>query len=87
MDILEEKGPFEAFKSILTFRDASKEGMHVATYHEVEEEDLAAALRYLAEFMSGFWSIDGYSYEIKFAANNEQSQDFATRISKYALKQ
>jgi hypothetical protein len=86
-EIVEEKGTSDALKSILMFRSASERGMHVTAYHEVEEENMAAALRYLAEFMSGFWSIDGYTYTIEFAANDEQSQDFASRISKYALKQ
>ena len=82
--IAEEKGTTTAIKSTLQFSSATEKGFHNVSYHEIEEGNLEEAMNFLGEFMSGFWSIEGYSYRIDIALSPKEALEFATRISKYA---
>lgn len=86
-EIVEEKGTSTAIKSITNFTSAGKKGVRVAAYHEIEDGKVEEALNYLGEFMSGFWTIEGYTYRFDFALSPEDAQNFAPRVSKYAFKQ
>jgi hypothetical protein len=83
-EITEEKGTSDAIKSILSWSSATDKGFHAVAYHEVEEGNLEEAMNYLGEFMSGFWTIEGYTYRIDIALSPKQAMDFATRMSKYS---
>jgi hypothetical protein len=85
-EISEEKGQSSAIKSVRSYTSVGENGAQVAAYHEVEEGNIEEAIRFLSEFMSGFWSIDGYRYRFDFALSPAGIADFSTRISKYALK-
>ena len=85
-EIAEEKGQSSAIKSVTSFTSSSEKGAHVAAYHEVEEGKAEEALIFLSEFMSGFWSIEGYRYKFDFALSPEAMADMAPRVSKYAFK-
>ena len=83
-EISEEKGTTTAIKSTLSWSSATEKGMHTVTYHEIEEGKVEEALNWLGAFMSGFWTIEGYSYRIDFALSPQESLDFASRMSKYS---
>ena len=82
--IAEEKGTTNAIKSTLSFSSATEKGFHSVAYHEIEEGNLEEALNFLGEFMSGFWTIEGYSYRYDFALSPKEAVEYASRISKYS---
>ena len=82
--IAEEKGTTTAIKSTLSFSSATEKGFYAIAYHEIEEGNLEEALNFLGEFMSGFWTIEGYSYRFDFALSPKEAVEFASRMSKYA---
>lgn len=61
---LQELGTPDFLKSAQLWGKPSKKGAKAVTFNEIEEGKLEEALQHLGNFMSGFVSVEGYTYKL-----------------------
>jgi len=73
LEISQEKGQSPAIESSNMYISPCKTGWMSRSYNNINQGKLEEALTFLATFMTGFNTIEGYGYKFSFAITPEEA--------------